>query len=99
MTNIAEWDRIPVIISFAEARQMIETYGFAGSQGQTVLEGQRLVPRGKAFGHRVRVHASGDDAASPADADRARECRTSRAVLRQPLCQERQPADHGEGRL
>ena len=47
MTNAAEWDRIPVIISFAEARQMVETYGFAGSQGQTVLEGQRLVPRGK----------------------------------------------------
>jgi pimeloyl-ACP methyl ester carboxylesterase len=45
MTN-AEWDRIPVVISFAEAKQMVETYGFAGSQGQTVLEGQRLVPRG-----------------------------------------------------
>ena len=45
MTNAAVWDRIPVIISFAEAKQMVETYGFAGSQGQTVLEGQRLVPR------------------------------------------------------
>ena len=44
MTRI-EWDRIPVVISFAEAKQMVETYGFAGSQGQTVLEGQRLVPR------------------------------------------------------
>ena len=47
MPNAAEWDRITVILSFAEARQMVETYGFAGSQGQTVLEGQRLVPRGK----------------------------------------------------
>jgi pimeloyl-ACP methyl ester carboxylesterase len=47
MTNAAEWDRIPVIISFAEARQMIETYGFAGSRGQIVLEGQRLLPREK----------------------------------------------------
>lgn len=46
-TPDAEWDRIPVIISFAEAKQMVETYGFAGSQGQTVLEGQRLVPRGR----------------------------------------------------
>jgi pimeloyl-ACP methyl ester carboxylesterase len=46
MTN-TEWDRIPVVISFAEAKQMIETYGFAGSQGLTVLEGQRLVPHGK----------------------------------------------------
>src|SRR5580698_440707 len=47
MTNVAKWDRIPVIISFAEAKQMVETYGFAGTQGQTVLEGQRLLPRGK----------------------------------------------------
>ena len=45
MTNA--WDRIPIVISFAEAKQMVETYGFAGSQGQTVLEGQRLVPREK----------------------------------------------------
>src|SRR5215510_5172209 len=41
------WDRVPVVISFAEAKQMVETYGFAGSQGMTVLEGQRLVPRGQ----------------------------------------------------
>jgi len=41
----AEWDRVPIVISFAEAKQMMETYGFAGSQGHTVLEGQRLVPR------------------------------------------------------
>jgi pimeloyl-ACP methyl ester carboxylesterase len=40
----ATWDRIPVVISFAEAKQLVETYGFAGSQGITVLEGQRLVP-------------------------------------------------------
>ena len=40
-----EWDRVPIVISFAEAKQMVETYGFAGSQGQTVLEGQRLLPR------------------------------------------------------
>ena len=46
MTNSpAAWDRGPVVISFGEAKQMIETYGFAGSQGVTVLEGQRLVPR------------------------------------------------------
>jgi pimeloyl-ACP methyl ester carboxylesterase len=45
MTNTVEWDRIPVTISFAEAKQMVETYGFAGTQGQTVLEGQRLLPR------------------------------------------------------
>jgi pimeloyl-ACP methyl ester carboxylesterase len=47
MTGIFEWDRIPVVISFAEAKQMVETYGFAGTQGVTVLEGQRLVPRNR----------------------------------------------------
>src|SRR6188768_1698202 len=45
MTTSVTWDRVPVVISFAEAKQMVETYGFAGSQGMTVLEGQRLVPR------------------------------------------------------
>ena len=41
----ARFDRIPVIVSFAEQVKMTETYGFAGSQGNTFLEGQRLVPR------------------------------------------------------
>lgn len=41
----AVWDRVPVILSFAEALGITETYGFSGSQGRTVLEGQRLVPR------------------------------------------------------
>ena len=45
--NKAEWDRVPVVITFAERLRMAETYGFAGSQGQTVLEGQRLLPRGR----------------------------------------------------
>jgi pimeloyl-ACP methyl ester carboxylesterase len=44
MTPVS-WDRVPVVITFAERLRMVETYGFAGSQGQTVLEGQRLVPR------------------------------------------------------
>lgn len=35
-----EWDRLPVIISFSEQVKMTETYGFAGSQGVTSLEGQ-----------------------------------------------------------
>lgn len=42
------FDRIPVIVSFSEQVKMTETYGFAGSQGKTFLEGQRLVPRGAA---------------------------------------------------
>jgi pimeloyl-ACP methyl ester carboxylesterase len=40
------FDRIPVLLSFAEPVPMAETYGFSGSQGKTLLEGQRLVPRG-----------------------------------------------------
>jgi hypothetical protein len=43
----AAFDRIPVILSFAEPVRMAETYGFTGSQGKTTLEGQRLVPRGR----------------------------------------------------
>ncbi|HEV7776014.1 MAG TPA: hypothetical protein VGO76_04055 [Luteibacter sp.] len=39
------WDRIPVVLQFAENLAMTETYGFNGSQGITSLEGQRLVPR------------------------------------------------------
>ena len=42
------FERIPVIVSFAEQVKMTETYGFAGSQGKTFLEGQRLVPSGAA---------------------------------------------------
>ncbi|WP_158916950.1 alpha/beta fold hydrolase [Caulobacter sp. S45] len=42
-----EWDRLPVIITFSENLKMTETYGFTGSQGLTVLEGQHFVPRGK----------------------------------------------------
>lgn len=45
MTTKLAWDRLPVVITFAERLRMVETYGFAGSQGQTVLEGQRLLPR------------------------------------------------------
>ena len=44
------YERIPVIVSFAEQVKMTETYGFAGSQGKTFLEGQRLVPRDAAVG-------------------------------------------------
>jgi dienelactone hydrolase len=40
-----QWDRLPVILQFAESARMVETYGFSGSQGKVFLEGQRLVPR------------------------------------------------------
>ena len=38
------WVRVPVIVSFAEQPGARETYGFVGSQGQVVLEGQLLRP-------------------------------------------------------
>jgi pimeloyl-ACP methyl ester carboxylesterase len=41
------FDRMPVMLAFAEQLRMTETYGFVGSQGRTILEGQRLVPRGR----------------------------------------------------
>jgi pimeloyl-ACP methyl ester carboxylesterase len=40
-----EWTRIPVILSFSQALKMVETYGFTGSQGLVVLEGQLLKPK------------------------------------------------------
>jgi len=44
---MSNFDRIPVLITFSEQLKMVETYGFSGSQGKTVLEGQRLVPKDK----------------------------------------------------
>jgi dienelactone hydrolase len=38
--------RIPVILKFQERAKFVETYGFNGSQGMTVLEGQLLRPPG-----------------------------------------------------
>jgi len=46
MQQTVAWDRVPTTLSFAEQLKMTETYGFSGSQGRTVLEGQRLLPRG-----------------------------------------------------
>ena len=40
-----EFDRLPVILKFAERSRFVETYGFTGSQGMTVLEGQLLRPK------------------------------------------------------
>lgn len=36
------WERIPVIVAFEEPTTMTEVYGFVGSQGRIVLEGQLL---------------------------------------------------------
>lgn len=37
--------RVPVILRFQERARFVETYGFTGSQGMTVLEGQLLRPQ------------------------------------------------------
>lgn len=44
-TATFEPERYPVIVSFRESAAFTETYGFAGSQGEVFLEGQRIVPR------------------------------------------------------
>ncbi len=41
------WRRTPIAISFSDPVSMTETYGFAGSQGMTLLEGQLLAPPGE----------------------------------------------------
>jgi len=40
----ANWTRVPIVIRFADPAKFVETYGFSGSQGTVVLEGQRLLP-------------------------------------------------------
>lgn len=45
-----EIERLPIIISFEETAAFTETYGFAGTSGRVWLEGQRIVPKGKASG-------------------------------------------------
>src|SRR5882724_4506842 len=42
---MSTFERLPILISFSEQVKMVETYGFSGSQGKTILEGQRLVPK------------------------------------------------------
>ncbi|CDZ60344.1 alpha/beta hydrolase [Neorhizobium galegae] len=42
MITKAEWQRIPLIVSFPETAKYTETYGFAGNSGRVNLEGQLL---------------------------------------------------------
>jgi pimeloyl-ACP methyl ester carboxylesterase len=39
------WDRVPAIVSFKNPSKYTETYGFAGTTGMVILEGQYLLPR------------------------------------------------------
>ncbi|MBW6422510.1 alpha/beta hydrolase [Rhizobium sp. XQZ8] len=47
MTTKAEWQRVPLIVSFPETAKYTETYGFAGNSGRVNLEGQLLRPADK----------------------------------------------------
>jgi pimeloyl-ACP methyl ester carboxylesterase len=42
------WDRVPALVSFPDDSKYTETYGFAGTSGKIFLEGQMLLPRGRA---------------------------------------------------
>ena len=46
--RIAAWDRVPAILSFPDTARFAETYGFASSSGTVYLEGQYMIPRGRA---------------------------------------------------
>jgi pimeloyl-ACP methyl ester carboxylesterase len=39
------FDRVPIILQFAETTKFVESYGFVGTQGFVALEGQRFIPR------------------------------------------------------
>lgn len=39
-----QFTRVPIIVQFPELAKFAETYGFVGSQGMVMLEGQRFVP-------------------------------------------------------
>src|SRR5882672_3742109 len=45
MSDEEQFSRIPLILRFREQLAFTETYGFSGSQGFTVLEGQLLRPK------------------------------------------------------
>jgi pimeloyl-ACP methyl ester carboxylesterase len=42
--KMGEFERRPLIVSFEEPAQFTEVYGFAGSHGKVLLEGQLLMP-------------------------------------------------------
>lgn len=42
------WARIPAILSFSDTAAFSETYGFGAASGMVWLEGQYLIPNGRA---------------------------------------------------
>jgi pimeloyl-ACP methyl ester carboxylesterase len=47
MTTVHEVERLPVTVKYEERAQFTETYGFVGSTGMVMVEGQLLRPRNK----------------------------------------------------
>jgi pimeloyl-ACP methyl ester carboxylesterase len=52
------WDRIPLIVSFADTAGYAETYGFAGNSGRVNLEGQLFRPHAPAATVYLFMHPS-----------------------------------------
>lgn len=52
----AEWQRIPLIVSFPDTSRYAETYGFAGNSGRVNLEGQLLRPEAASSTLYVFIH-------------------------------------------
>lgn len=48
MADDAGWARVPVILSFDDTAGFAETYGFGASSRRVWLEGQYLIPQGRA---------------------------------------------------
>jgi hypothetical protein len=82
------WDRLPVILTFAERVQMVETYGFSGSQGKTTLEGQLLRPRDIESKRLFAFMYPSSTLHLLPMPDGAGVVRYACALRRQPLCQE-----------
>jgi pimeloyl-ACP methyl ester carboxylesterase len=47
MSQTHDVERSPITVRYSETAQFTETYGFVGSTGMVMVEGQRLVPRGR----------------------------------------------------
>jgi pimeloyl-ACP methyl ester carboxylesterase len=47
MSQTYDVERSPITVRYKESAQFTETYGFVGSTGMVMVEGQHLVPRGR----------------------------------------------------
>ena len=85
MDAIADYARIPAILSFPGTTGFAETYGFGAASGRVWLEGQYLVPSERAS----KTHAPLLNPAFAANAGGAGRQRLACPVRREPLSEER----------